>query len=137
MYDASETSDRIEKLIRQKCGRMGVLPNGWHLFSFRGRHFIYSSDGKGLLQFSIPFLLDSGEYKMDLVVKAVNDANRKLRFIKVLLLDNGAVSLAYDYLFTDAGQAGRIADHIIDTLDNAADYFVRQLDSQNLKQELC
>ena len=131
MSDASEINDSIEKLIRQKCGRMGVLPNGWHLFSFHGRHFIYESDGKGLLQFGIPYLMDSERYDMESVILAINDTNCRMRFIKAVLLDNGVVALTYDYMVMGAEHLGRVADHIIETLDRAADYFLGKFPTHN------
>lgn len=127
MNETAEINDRIATLIRRKCGRLGILSGGWRLFSFNGRQYICTTDNDGLLQLSIPYLLDSGEYEPDAVARAVNDTNRRVRFIKALLLESGAVSLVCDHLVMDAATAAGIADRIIDTLDKAAYYFVEQL----------
>jgi len=120
----------ITKQIRQVCGDMELLKNGWYIFIYHGERYIYMPDSKEtLIRFSIPHLtladVDNGSE--DKIAAVINETNREVKFIKVMLLDNGSVSLSYDHKITEGEQINEIVPHIIKALDFASDYFIKKL----------
>lgn len=118
----------ITKQIRQICGDMELLKNGWYIFIYHGEHYIYMPDSKEtLIRFSIPHLTLVDNGGEDKIAAVINETNREVKFIKVMLLDNGSVSLSYDHKMTEGEQIDEIVPHIIKALDFASDYFIKKL----------
>ena len=92
----------ITNQLRQVCDDVELLKNGWYIFIYNGEHYIYMPDSKeALIRFSIPHLtlVDNDNEKR--IATAINETNREVKFIKVMLLDNGSVSLNYDHKITE------------------------------------
>lgn len=114
--------------IKKKCGNVEYLASaGWH-FSYNQRHYIYM-DGKDadMLRFCVPHLVKTSQYDGDLLSEAINETNRKVKFIKAVLLDCGSVSLNYDHRTTSEDSADIIIPHIINALDFAASFLLEKL----------
>ena len=79
---------------------------------------------EALIRFSIPHLtlVDNDNEKR--IATAINETNREVKFIKVMLLDNGSVSLNYDHKITEGEQINEIVAHIIKALDFASYYII-------------
>ncbi len=120
--------EEIVNEIRKKCGHVEMLPSmGWH-FIYHERHFFYMT-GKddGMIRFCIPCLTEADRYDTRVVSEAINKTNKNVKFVKVVKLDSGHISLDYDHKTTPEDSAATIIPHIIDTLDFASTYLLDKL----------
>ena len=118
--------EEIVNEIRQMCGQTILMPSlGWH-FKYNGQVYFYVvGKDESMIRFCIPFVAGLPLYDKKLLKDAVNETNRNVKFIKVLLSekDDAKVSLDYDHKITDLEYAKDIVPHIIKTLDFAVGYF--------------
>ena len=82
-----------------------------------------------MIRFCIPFVAGLLSNDKELLKEAVNETNRKVKFIKALLSekDDAKVSLDYDHKITDKESAKDIVPHIIKALDFAARYLMEKI----------
>lgn len=117
--------EEIVNEIRQMCGQTILMPSlGWH-FKYNGQVYFYVvGKDESMIRFCIPFVAGLPLYDKKLLKDAVNETNRNVKFIKVLLSekDDAKVSLDYDHKITDIESAKDIVPHIIKTLDFAVRY---------------
>ena len=122
--------DEIVNEIRRICGN--VLPMsslGWH-FKYKEQIYIYVvGKDESMIRFCIPFVAGLLSNDKELLKEAVNETNRNVKFIKVLLSekDDAKVSLDYDHKITDIESAKDIVPHIIKTLDFAVGYLEKRV----------
>ena len=117
--------EEIVNEIRQMCGQTILMPSlGWH-FKYNGQVYFYVvGKDESMIRFCIPFVAGLPLYDKKLLKDAVNETNRNVKFIKVLLSekDDAKVSLDYDHKITDIESAKDIVPHIIKSLDFAVRY---------------
>ena len=122
--------DEIVNEIRRICGN--VLPMsslGWH-FKYNDQVYFYVvGKDESMIRFCVPFVAGLPSQDKELLKKAVNDTNRNVKYIKVLLSENdkGKVSLDYDHKISDKVVAKDIVPHIIKTLDFASGYLKEKI----------
>ena len=129
--------EEIVNEIRQMCGQTILMPSlGWH-FKYNGQVYFYVvGKDESMIRFCIPFVAGLPLYDKKLLKDAVNETNRNVKFIKVLLSekDDAKVSLDYDHKITDIESAKDIVPHIIKSLDFAVGFLeriVRQINNNN------
>ena len=117
--------EEIVNEIRRMCGQTIPTPSlGWH-FKYKEQVYIYVvGKDESMIRFCIPFVAGLLSNDKELLKEAVNETNRKVKFIKALLSekDEAKVSLDYDHKITDKESAKDIVPHIIKTLDFAVRY---------------
>lgn len=117
--------EEIVNEIRRMCGQTILMPSlGWH-FKYNGQVYFYVvGKDESMVRFCIPFVARLPLYDKELLKEAVNETNRNVKYIKVLLSekDDAKVSLDYDHKITDIESAKDIVPHIIKTLDFAVRY---------------
>ena len=118
--------EEIVNEIRRMCGQTILMPSlGWH-FKYKEQVYIYMvGKDESMIRFCIPFVTGLLSNDKELLKEAVNETNRKVKFIKALLYekDDAKVSLDYDHKITDLESAKDIVPHIIKTLAFAVGYF--------------
>ena len=118
--------EEIVNEIRRMCGQTIPTPSlGWH-FKYKEQVYIYVvGKDESMIRFCIPFVAGLLSNDKELLKEAVNETNRKVKFIKALLYekDDAKVSLDYDHKITDLESAKDIVPHIIKTLAFAVGYF--------------
>ena len=118
--------EEIVNEIRRMCGQTILMPSlGWH-FKYKEQIYIYVvGKDESMIRFCIPFVAGLLSNDKELLKEAVNETNRKVKFIKALLSekDDAKVSLDYDHKITDLEYAKDIVPHIIKTLAFAVGYF--------------
>ena len=116
--------------IRRMCGQTIPTPSlGWH-FKYKEQVYIYVvGKDESMIRFCIPFVTGLLSNDKELLKEAVNETNRKVKFIKALLSekDDAKVSLDYDHKITDLEYAKDIVPHIIKTLAFAVGYFKERI----------
>ena len=122
--------EEIVNEIRQMCGQTILMPSlGWH-FKYNGQVYFYVvGKDESMIRFCIPFVAGLSSLDKELLKDAVNDTNRNVKYIKVLLLEKkeSKVSLDYDHKITDNESAKDIVPHIIKALDFAARYLMEKI----------
>ena len=117
--------EEIVNEIRRMCGQTIPTPSlGWH-FKYKEQVYIYVvGKDESMIRFCIPFVAGLSSQDKELLKEAVNETNRKVKFIKALLSekDDAKVSLDYDHKITDKESAKDIVPHIIKSLDFAVRY---------------
>lgn len=117
--------EEIVNEIRRMCGQTIPTPSlGWH-FKYKEQVYIYVvGKDESMIRFCIPFVAGLLSNDKELLKEAVNETNRKVKFIKALLSekDDAKVSLDYDHKITDKESAKDIVPHIIKSLDFAIRY---------------
>ena len=76
---------------------------------------------------TIPHLTKIGDYKKDRLERIINETNREVKFIKLMFLNNGSVSMKYDYKIIGGVTAAAIVTHMMETLYLASEYFMFKL----------
>lgn len=120
---------KLKEEIIKLCGQANEVPSvGWH-FMYNEHHYLCVPNRKHLLlRFSIPHLVKSEDYGHQLVLNAVNETNREVKFIKAVILKNGSVSISYDHKLTEGDIIEQLVPHIIKTLDFASNYIKSKID---------
>ena len=117
--------EEIVNEIRRMCGQTIPTPSlGWH-FKYKEQVYIYVvGKDESMIRFCIPFVAGLLSNDKELLKEAVNETNRNVKYIKVLLSEKkeSKVSLDYDHKITDKESAKDIVPHIIKTLDFAVRY---------------
>lgn len=120
--------EEIVNEIRQMCGQTILMPSlGWH-FKYNGQVYFYVvGKDESMIRFCIPFVAGLSSLDKELLKDAVNDTNRNVKYIKVLLSEKkeSKVSLDYDHKITDNESAKDIVPHIIKALDFAVRFLKR------------
>ena len=121
--------EEIVNEIIKKCGNAEIIPSmGWH-FMYNERNLFYiTGKDDGIIRFCIPHLVKADEYESAQLSEAINDTNRSVKFIKVIRLDCGSVSLNYDYKTSSDETAEAIVSHIITALYFASAYLLNRLE---------
>lgn len=122
--------EEIVNEIRRMCGQTIQMPSlGWH-FKYNGQVYFYVvGKDESMIRFCIPFVAGLLSNDKELLKEAVNDTNRNVKYIKVLLSekDDATVSLDYDHKITDLESARDIVPHIIKSLDFAVRYLEKRI----------
>jgi len=122
-----EIMSQIEKL----CGSTTLLENGWHHFIYHHLHYVNIPDCKnGMIRISIPHVCKDSEYGRNRLEEVVNETNREVKYIKVMILENGSISLNYDHKINKGDRACEIVPHMIKTLYSASEYFMFKLNTE-------
>lgn len=122
--------EEIVNEIRRMCGQTILMPLlGWH-FKYNGQVYFYVvGKDEGMIRFCIPLVTGLPSQDKELLKDAVNDTNRNVKYIKVLLSEKkeSKVSLDYDHKITDKESAKDIVPHIIKALDFAVRYLMEKI----------
>lgn len=120
-------SDIVEQLER-KYGKVVSFKNGWSSFVYRHLKFIYIPDeNDSSVRMAIPHLTKIGDYKKEKLTRIINETNREVKYIKLMFLNNGSVSMKYDYKIIGGVTAAAIVKHMVETLYIASEYFMFKL----------
>lgn len=118
--------------IKKICKKVEYLPILGYHFMYHDHHLMYIPDNKeGLLRFCVPHLLKAEGYDKSKLAKAINETNKEVKYVKVIILDNGSISLNYDHKMAKQERVHEIVPHIIRTLDFASDYLMNKLKTTN------
>lgn len=120
--------DQVVEEIKRLCGTVRTLNNGWCHFVYRHLHFVnIPDDNNDMIRISTPHVANSADYTREVLDKAINETNREVKYIKVMILGNGSISLNYDHKISKEERACDIVPHMIMTLFSATQYLKRKL----------
>ena len=101
---------------------------GWWNFEYGGYRmvFIPGNESSNTIRICVPHFGSAGRYHKERLLAAINETNREVRYVKVVILDNGSVSLNYDHKYDTSGDLRPILLHMMDTLCFAAGYLKKK-----------
>ena len=122
-----EILNQVEKL----CGSTTLLENGWRHFVYHHLHYVNIPDCKnGMIRISIPHICKKSDYDKKRLEDIINETNREVKYIKVMILENGSISMNYDHKISDGDKTSEIVPHMIKTLYSASEYFMFKLQAE-------
>lgn len=116
--------DFVIEEIKRQCGRVRVLDNGWCYFIYQYLDYIYIPGlDNDMIRIALPHIEQSASYNKETIDRAVNETNREVKFVKLVVLNNGSVSINYDHKLIQGENVKDVIPHIIETLYSASQYF--------------
>ena len=123
--------DQVFEEIKRLCGKVVMLNNGWCHFVYRHLHFVFiPDDDNDMIRISIPHIANSTDYTREILDTVINETNRKVKYIKVIILENGSISLNYDHKISNDEKVDEMVSHMVLTLFAASEYLNRKLHHQ-------
>jgi hypothetical protein len=120
--------DQVIEEIKQLCGKVMMLNNGWCHFVYRHLHFVNIPDvNNDMIRISIPHVANSADYTRKVLDKAINETNREVKYIKAMELNNGSISLNYDHRISNDEKVGMTVSHMVLTLFAASEFLKKKL----------
>lgn len=116
------TVDVIEQ-VEKICDSKTEIGNGWYCFIYRHVQFVSIPDSKnGTIRFSIPHLAKGSDCDKEQLEAAINETNRKMKYVKALVLKNGSIAINYDHKINKHDKACDIVPHMVMSLYCASVY---------------
>ncbi len=102
---------------------------GWWYFKYDDYQMVYIPDShsSNLIRICIPHFDSIGHYESEQLSTAINETNREVKYVKVIVLDNGCISINYDHKYDNGNDLYLILYHILKTLCFAAEYLTNKL----------
>ena len=110
------TKEQIIREIKHFCGNGTVLDNGWYHFVYRHLHYLYIPNSNEMIRITIPYIGKNNEYDKEWLETVINETNREVKYVKVVVLDNGSISINYDHKINERENASEIVPHIVEIL---------------------
>ena len=125
------------KYQNEIIGQLKVLANnvnywegvGWWYIKYRTYQMVYipTHDSSNTIRICIPHIDTANQYDLELLTIAINETNREVKYVKVVVLDNGSISINYDHKYDNENDLHLILSHILKTLCFAAEYLTTKL----------
>lgn len=102
---------------------------GWWHFKYRTYQMVYipTNDSSNTIRICIPHFDNAKQYESELLSTTINETNREVKYIKVVVLGNGSISINYDHKCDNENDLYLILYHILKTLSFAAEYLTNKL----------
>ena len=99
-------------------------------------HFKYGSyqmvdipnkDSSNTIRICIPHFDDANQYNSERLSITINETNREVKYVKVVILGNGSISINYDHKYDGKNDLHSMLLHMLKTLCFAAEYLKSKL----------
>jgi len=121
--------EQVIEEIKQLCGKVMILNNGWCYFVYHHIHFVNIPDDD-MIRISIPHIASCNDYAREVLDKAINETNREVKFIKAMVLNNGSISMDYDHKVIEGECIPVLVQHMVTVLYVASGYLMKKLNPQ-------
>ncbi len=124
------TNIEILEQVDKICGNKMPLGNGWYHFVYHNVNFVMIPDRDNeTIRFSIPHLAKGSDYEKERLGDVINETNKAVKYIKVIVLANGSISLNYDHRINEHDDASDIVKHMIKSLYYVSEYLSTRIAS--------
>lgn len=102
---------------------------GWWHFGYGSYQMVYISnkDSSSMIRICIPHFGDANQYNSEQLSIAINETNREVKYVKVVTLGNGSISINYDHKYDGENDLHSMLLHMLKTLCFAAEYLKSKL----------
>ena len=107
---------------------------GWWYFRYGEYQMVYIpyNDSSKTLRICIPHFANVEEYDSEQLTTAINETNREVRYVKVIILGNGSISINYDHKIVDNVDVSSIVQHMLNTLYLTANHLKNKILEKSL-----
>lgn len=100
----------------------------WH-FKYGSYQMVYipANDTSDMIRICIPHFGDANQYNSEQLSIAINETNREVKYVKVVTLGNGSISINYDHKYDGENDLYSQLLHMLKTLCFAAEYLKSKL----------
>ena len=100
----------------------------WH-FKYGSYQMVYipANDTSDMIRICIPHFGDANQYNSEQLSIAINETNREVKYVKVIILGNGSTSINYDHKYDGENDLHSMLLHMLKTLCFAAEYLKSKL----------
>ena len=102
---------------------------GWWHFGYGSYQMVYipKKDSSNMIRICIPHFGDANQYNSEQLSIAINETNREVKYVKVVILGNGSISINYDHKYDGENDIHSMLLHMLKTLCFAAEYLKSKL----------
>ena len=102
---------------------------GWWHFKYGSYQMVYIPDNQSsnLIRICIPHFGSIEGYDSERLSTAINETNKEVKYVKVVTLGNGSISINYDHKYDGENDLYSILLHMLMTLCFAAEYLKSKL----------
>ena len=123
MNDAIEQLKLLATNV-EYCAGIGL----WY-FNYCGYLMVYipGYDSSNTIRICIPHFDSIRHYDSKILSIAINETNREVKYVKVVTLGNGSISINYDHKYDGLNDLRSMLLHMLKTLCFAAEYLKSKL----------
>lgn len=102
---------------------------GWWHFGYGSYQMVYIPNkySSNMIRICIPHFGDANQYNSEQLSIAINETNREVKYVKVVTLGNGSISINYDHKYDGENDLHSMLLHMLKTLCFAAEYLKSKL----------
>ena len=126
MKSQNEIVEQLNELATNVKYFSGI--SWWH-FKYGSYQMVYipANDTSDMIRICIPHFGDANQYNSEQLSIAINETNRGVKYVKVVTLGNGSVSINYDHKYDGENDLHSMLLHMLKTLCFAAEYLKSKL----------
>lgn len=94
--------DDVITFLKELAANVNYFPGiGWWHFRYGSYQMVYipTKDTLDIIRLCIPHFDDANQYNSERLSIAVNETNREVKYVKVVILCNGSISINYDHKY--------------------------------------
>ena len=122
--------DDVITFLKELATNANYFPgiDWWH-FKYGSYQMVYipNKDSSNMIRICIPHFGDANQYNSEQLSIALNETNREVKYVKVVTLGNGSISINYDHKYDGLNDLRSMLLHMLKTLCFAAEYFKSKL----------
>ena len=118
----------VIKRLQELCSTVNnYAGTDWYCLTYGTHQMVYVPSKKSFnsIRICIPHFDRFEHYDSELINSAINETNREVKYIKVIVLGNGIISINYDH--KGKNEINSIIKHILKSLCFAAEYLKNKL----------
>jgi len=122
--------NEVITLLKELTSNVNYFPGiDWWYFKYGSYQMVYipTNDTSDMLRLCIPHFDDANQYELESLVAAINETNREVKYVKVVILGNGSISINYDHKYDGENDLHSMLLHMLKTLCFAAEYLKSKL----------
>lgn len=122
--------DEVITLLKELATNVNYFSGiGWWRFEYASYQMVYIPANKTsqMIRICIPYFDNANQYELELLTTAINETNREVKYVKVVKLGNGSISINYDHKYDGENDLYSLLLHILKTLCFAAEYLKSKL----------
>lgn len=122
--------NEIVEQLKELATNVNYFPGiGWWHFKYGSYQMVYIPANKTsqMIRICIPHFDNANLYESESLAKTVNETNREVKYVKVVTLGNGSISINYDHKYDDENDLHSILLHMLKVLCFAAEYLKNKL----------
>jgi hypothetical protein len=122
--------DDVITFLKELAANVNYFPGiGWWHFRYGSYQMVYipTKDTLDIIRLCIPHIDDANQYNSELLSITVNETNREVKYVKVVILGNGSISINYDHKYDGENDIHSMLFHMLKTLCFAAEYLNSKL----------